>query len=137
MEREEPVLSALNQINHDEALERFMLQQKRHASTPMLPKPEVPIFDGDPIEYQTFVRAFENLIEANTDSDSTRLYYLIQYTRGDVKELMKSCLSMKNEEGYLEAGKTTKLLCRILNALSTAHQSNQKMLQLFNGFLSS
>ena len=101
-EREKPVLSATNQ-NDDDALERFMLQQKRHASALMLPKPEVPIFDGDPIEYQTFVRTFENLIEANTDSDSARLYYLIQYTRGDVKELMKSCLSMKNEEGYLEA----------------------------------
>ena len=101
-EREEPVLSATNQ-NDDDALEQFMLQQKRHASALMLPKPEVPIFDGDPIEYQTFVRAFENLIEANTNSDSARLYYLIQYTRGDVKELMKSCLSMKNEEGYLEA----------------------------------
>ena len=85
-----------------------MLQQKRHASALMLPKPEVPVFDGDPIEYQTFARAFENLIEANTDSDSSRLYYLIQYTRGDVKELMKSCLSMKDEEGYVEAGQLLK-----------------------------
>lgn len=105
MEREEPnVRSAPNQRNDDDnALERFMLQQKRHASALMLPKPEVPVFDGDPIEYQTFVRAFENLIEANTDSHNARLYYLIQYTRSDVKELMKSCLSMKDEEGYLKA----------------------------------
>ena len=103
------VCSAPNQRNNDDdALERFMLEQKRNANALMLPRPEVPVFDGDPIEYQTFVRAFENLMEANTDSDSARLYYLIQYVRGYVRELMKSCLSMKNEEGYLEARRLLK-----------------------------
>ena len=88
--------------------ERFLQTQKQTANAMMLPKPEVPIFSGDPIDYQTFVRAFENLIETNTDSDSARLYYLIQYTRGDVQELMKSCLSMKTEEGYAEARRLLK-----------------------------
>ena len=74
----------------------------------MLPKPEVPVFSGDPMDYQTFIRAFENLIEANTDSNSARLYYLIQYTQGDVKELMKSCLWMKGEEGFAEARRLLK-----------------------------
>ena len=83
--------------------ERFLQNQQRNVNALMLPKPEVPVFGGDPIEYQPFVTAFENLIEANTDSESSRLYYLIQYTRGDVKELMKSCLSMKSKEGYAEA----------------------------------
>ena len=102
---EAKVCSTPNQRNNDDdALERFIL----NANALMLPRPEVPVFDGDPIEYQTFVRAFENLIEANTDSDSARLYYLIQYVRGDVRELMKSCLSMKNEEGYLEARRLLK-----------------------------
>ena len=102
---EAKVCSTPNQRNNDDdALERFIL----NANALMLPRPEVPVFDGDPIEYQTFVRAFENLMEANTDSDSARLYYLIQYVRGYVRELMKSCLSMKNEEGYLEARRLLK-----------------------------
>jgi hypothetical protein len=74
----------------------------------MVPKPEVPVFSGDPIDCQSLIRAFENFIEANTDSNSARLYYLIQYNQGDVKELMKSCLSMKGEEGYAEARRLLK-----------------------------
>ncbi|KAK3745375.1 hypothetical protein QZH41_001403 [Actinostola sp. cb2023] len=51
----------------------------------------------------SFERAFENLIEKKTDSNSAKLYYLIQYTRGDVQELMRSCLVMNTDEGYARA----------------------------------
>ncbi len=33
------------------------------------------------------------------------MYYLVQYTAGDVHELMRSCLAMDSEEGYREARK--------------------------------
>ena len=36
-------------------------------------------------------------------SNSARLYYLVQYTSGEVRELMRSCLAMKPEDGYQEA----------------------------------
>ncbi len=68
-----------------------------------LPQPDVPVFDGDPTRYCDFVRAFENLIERKTNSPSARLYYLVQYTSGQVKELMSSCLSMQDARGYYEA----------------------------------
>jgi hypothetical protein len=74
----------------------------------MLPQPEIPTFDGDPIEFQNFIRDFETLIELKTDSDSARLYYLIQYTAGDARELMKSCLSMNGPDCYVEARKALK-----------------------------
>ena len=45
------------------------------------------------------------MIEAKTMSYSARMYYLVQYTAGDVQELMRSCLAMDPEEGYREAGK--------------------------------
>jgi len=41
-----------------------------------LPQPRVPVFDGNPIEYCTFVRAFESLVESRTLSSTDRLYYL-------------------------------------------------------------
>ena len=44
--------------------------------------------DGDPVNYCNFIRSFENLIEAKTKNSSTRLYYLMQHTFGDVQELM-------------------------------------------------
>ena len=69
----------------------------------VLPRPEVPVFGGDPMEYCTFIRSFDNLIEDKTTSDSSRLHYLVQYTTGDVQQLMKSCLTMEPTLGYSEA----------------------------------
>ena len=45
------------------------------------------------------------MIEAKTASPCSRLYYLVQYTAGDVQELMRSCLAMDSDRGYQEARK--------------------------------
>ena len=74
--------------------------QREQTSALALPPTEVPCFSGDPIEYCTFIRAFESLIETKTKSPSARLYYLIQFTSGDAQELMRSCLPMEPTEGY-------------------------------------
>ena len=73
-----------------------------------LPHAEVQTFDGDPVNYCNFICSFENLIEAKMKNSSTRLYYLVQYTFGDVQELTWSCLSMQPEEGYQEARRLLK-----------------------------
>jgi hypothetical protein len=65
-----------------------------------LPQPEVPDFSGDPMEFCEFLRALETIIEVKMQSESTSLYYLIQHRTGDVKELMRSCLTMNLNEGY-------------------------------------
>ena len=84
-------------------MQELIKQQQESTLALTLPEPEVPTFNRDPIEYWTFVRAFENLIERKTTSESARLYYLVQYTTGEVRELVKSCLTMNPEEGYHEA----------------------------------
>ena len=61
------------------------------------------MFDGNPVEYRSFIQAFENLIESRTQSSTERLYYLEQYTSGDVKEQVRSCHHLPPEEGYVEA----------------------------------
>jgi hypothetical protein len=68
-----------------------------------LSQPDLPVFDGDPTNYCDFICALEILIERKTNSWSSRLYYLVQYTSGQVQELMRSCLSMREEGGYREA----------------------------------
>ena len=58
------------------------------------------------MEYCDFIRAFENLIERKTSSLSARLYYLLQYTSGQVQDLVRSCLAcMQEDRGYNEARK--------------------------------
>ena len=73
-----------------------------------LPMQRVPIFDGDPMEYGAFVRAFQNIIESKTSSSSERLYYLEQFTSGDVKELVRSCHYLPPKRGYQEARRLMK-----------------------------
>ena len=55
------------------------------------------------MEYGPFVRAFESIIESKKSSNSERLYYLEQFTSGDVRELVRSCHYLPPERGYQEA----------------------------------
>ena len=88
-----------------------------------LPKPEVPVFGGDPVEYLNFVKAFECLIESRTER-SSRLYYLVEYTEGEVQELMSSCLAMDPEEGYPEARQLLKQWYGQSYKIATAYVDN-------------
>ena len=93
----------ITQSHQNSMMQQLLQRQQESTLTLTLPQPEVPTFSGDPIEYWGFIRAFQNLIESKTTSESARLYYLAQYTSGEVHELVSSCLSMKPEEGYQEA----------------------------------
>ncbi|KAJ0039347.1 hypothetical protein NL108_017479 [Boleophthalmus pectinirostris] len=66
-------------------------------------KREIPVFDGNPLKYHTFVRAFENGVECNTNDNCDRLYFLEQYTQGHAKELVRSCQHIDPERGYTRA----------------------------------
>lgn len=100
----------LNRVLESQELQSFTFQklleqQQQHILALTLPQPDLPVFDGDPTRYCDFIRAFENLIKRKTNSPSARLYYLAQYTAGQVKELVSSCLSMQDTRGYREARK--------------------------------
>jgi hypothetical protein len=77
----------------------FSLQQRKST----LPQQRVPVFEGNPTEYNNFIRAFENIIEAKVANSSERLYYLEQFTAGQARELVKSCHHMAPVRGYQEA----------------------------------
>ena len=79
------------QQQQNKIVEMLATQQKKSN----LPQQRVPIFDGDPMDYGAFVRAFENVIESKTSSSSERPYYLEQFPSGDVKELVRSCQEKK------------------------------------------
>ena len=92
------------QRQQNKIVEMLATQQKKSN----LPHQRVPIFDGDPMEYGPFVRAFENIIESKTSSSSERLYYLQQFTSADVKELVRSCHYLPPDRGYQEARRLMK-----------------------------
>ncbi|XP_028415393.1 uncharacterized protein LOC114538415 [Dendronephthya gigantea] len=96
------------QDQQSNALQQLIRQQQQGVLALTLPQPSMPVFSGNPVDYCDFIRSFEHLIESKTTSPSARLYYLVQHTSGSVQELMKSCLSMKEDEGYAEARKLLK-----------------------------
>ncbi|XP_034530056.1 uncharacterized protein LOC117805434 [Notolabrus celidotus] len=72
-------------------------------SLSLLPRRDIQFFDGDPLQYQAFIRAFEHSIEQKTHSARDCLYFLEQYTRGQPREMVRSCQHMPHESGYVEA----------------------------------
>ena len=101
----QPSLSPGLVPNPNSGMQHLLQQQQEAIMALTLPQPTVPVFNGDPIEYCDFMRAFENLIERKTSSPSARLYYLLQYTGGQVQDLVRSCLAMRDDRGYSEARK--------------------------------
>jgi len=63
----------------------------------------IPVFDGDPLYFKSFLRAFENCIEDKTQNFSDCLYFLEQYTRGQPRDIVRSCQHMAPEPGYQRA----------------------------------
>jgi len=96
------------QDRHNQALMQLVRHQQQSTAALTLPQPSMQVFSGDPIDYCDFIHAFEHLVEQKTTSSSSRLYYLVQYTSGPAQELMRSCLSMREEEGYVEARRLLK-----------------------------
>lgn len=78
-----------------------MLVKQQLLST--LPRGEMPIFNGDILQYRSFLHSFEHLIESKTDDNADRLHFLIQYTRGLPQELVRSCQHMSPSRGYQKA----------------------------------
>ena len=69
------------QVQQNRIVELLAVNQNKSK----LPQPCVPIFDGNPVDYRSFVRTFESLIKSRTQSSTKRLSYLEQYTTGDLR----------------------------------------------------
>lgn len=68
-----------------------------------LPQRDIPLFHGDPLEFRSFIKAFDHAIDSRTDNDADKLYFLEQYTRGEPRDLVKSCQHMPASRGYDQA----------------------------------
>jgi len=68
-----------------------------------LPKVEMMTFDGDPLKYWLFMRAFENVIESNTTDNGARLARLLHYCKGKALRVIESCVMLHPDVGYVRA----------------------------------
>ena len=69
------------QQQQNKRIQELLKQQQQQTLALTLPQPGVPVFSGDPTEDSDFIRALES-------DPSMKLYYLVQYTPSDVRQLM-------------------------------------------------
>ena len=83
-------------------VEQNQLQQQRLLEVIQMPRAELLTFDGDPLQYWTFMRSFENSVDSTNREDSAKLVRLIQYCAGKAKKVIQ-CSVMQPNEGYKRA----------------------------------
>lgn len=84
-------------------IQQMISSQHKFATAITLAQPEVPKLKGDPMEFKTFVMAFDACVQSKVISSTDRFYYLDQHLEGEPKELISSCLHIEPKEGYKEA----------------------------------
>lgn len=89
-------------LKRQEELTTYLVHQVQPQT---LPKREIPIFDGNPLQYVPFIRAFEHSVEEKTRNKRDCLYFLEQFTTGQPRVLVQSCQHLDPEVGYLLAKK--------------------------------
>jgi len=87
-------------IRQQAELTKMLAEQQSQAT---LPHRNIPMYNGDPLEYVPFIRAFERAIEWKTDNDSDRMYYLENYTSGEPNTMVKGMMSKR--QAYAETKK--------------------------------
>ena len=78
--------------NQNQITETLIKQQGQFT----LPSVNIPIFEGDPLDYLFFMRAFEHGIERKAENNQDRLFFLEQFTLGQPRELVRSCQYMSH-----------------------------------------
>jgi len=68
-----------------------------------MPHAQLMSFDGSPLEYWTFIRAFENSVEKVCEDSVSRLTRLLQYCTGKAKRVIQCCAVMEPDMGYKRA----------------------------------
>ena len=69
------------------------------------PAPQVDLktFDGNPLEYKYFMSMLRESVKKKIEDPKGRLTQLIQYTRGEAKDLSKNFINERPEYGYSNA----------------------------------
>ncbi len=89
-------------------LDTTWVQQQLLVESLQVSKTELMSFDGDPLNYWTFIRAFDNTVDKDSISDSAKLARLLQYCTGSARKLIQCCSVKEPREGYALARKLLK-----------------------------
>ena len=86
-----------------EMLRQTQQQQKCLTETLQLPKAELMFYDGEPLKFWEFWRAFETNVDSATINDAAKLTRLLHYCKGDARKVIQACSVMESTRGYSRA----------------------------------
>ena len=93
-----------------------------------VPNVELDKFDGNPLEYLTFIAVFDEMVDRRVADAQVKLTWLLQYTSGSVKAAIKNCALIGGEAGYEEARDILR------NRYGNSHLVSQRLIaELKNG----
>ncbi len=78
----------------------FYEQQKELINLLQAPKLDIPTFNGDPLKYYMFIRAFDANVQSKVSDSGARLTQLIQHCSGPALTVVQGCAIMQPTEGY-------------------------------------
>ena len=84
------------------------------------PKIEYMHFDGNPINYVSFMRNFKTCLEDGADN-SRNLQFLIQHCMRKARDAIESCVNLPVSEGYESAKKTLEENFGLPHVIAKAH----------------
>ena len=87
-----------------------------------VPRLEIDKFSGDPMRYQTFMNAFDDLVDSHISEGRVKLTRLLQYTDGPAKLAIQNCALVSGEKGYRRAREILK------RRFGNAHLVSQKII---------
>lgn len=64
-----------------------------------MPKVELQTFNGDPLQYHQFIKAFEQNVGCICSDSDLKLSRLMQYTDGPAKEAIRGCQLIGGDRG--------------------------------------
>ena len=68
-----------------------------------MPKVEIDVFSGDPLEFQSFMTVFDETVHSKGVEDQVKLTRLLQYTVGPAKSAIRGCALIGGTDGYQRA----------------------------------
>ena len=99
-----PVHKATASISKLSQAESSVMEQQRQIIEALqAPKLEIPKFNGDPLKYFVFMRAFQANVESNVTSFASRLSHLLYHCTGPALTVVQGCAIMDPESGYKTA----------------------------------
>ncbi|XP_041455129.1 uncharacterized protein LOC121407938 [Lytechinus variegatus] len=78
-------------------------QQRRLIESVTLPQADLMKYDGNPLRYWEFWRAFENSVDKTAVDDSAKLTRLFHFCTGEAHKLLQACMVMDPTVGYKKA----------------------------------